>query len=1221
MNKKRLLLVVSAIILLLFLLTSCSFLGGETDKPSGGSGKKVDFTKEMIVRDPTATSGTFVYSGSEIKYVESDFSFEVNGKYPSYKDFDFNYDNNVNVGEKTAKLTITAKDSNPYCKGSVVLYFSIEPASKEASDKTELVTLLADPNYGALSVASEITVGEAETLTVPAQKSLRLTGGANLVNDGTLVIEGSLIVDGSTYYNGGTRNGTFKNNGELLNNGDLTVTALGIVINTGSYLSEKEAQNDGTIYTNSVSIAQKGNGAQYVRRRLQADDVILRFVDGEEYSQERGGVFPTVSTAIDSSFTLTYANNEDVGEATVTVTMAEKDHTYFGAATKTFTVLPGVATVGDYASLRAAHETGRFDRYEITGNIIVPEGEVFTVGSAETINFAGNKLNVCGTLTNNGVIKSCKTSYNAYTSETTVTEYAFEFTVAEGGSYGGTGKLSAEKTTVSASGDFTLDSPVTTTFVSFRQVKGTLNVKSALTTPSLRVDGEAALETSQTGNILCEALSFSGAMNNAGTIAVSGESIFYNNRLLENSGSIAFGAETEFYDLNMDNGGTIVNGGDLFCNKVTSFVSHEGGFDNTDGHVWTYTALEYLSENVTLKKMLSDEIFSLEYDEVLYDGTEKKPGFTLEGSVPDAANYTLSYSAASPKNAGVYTVNVRFTNKKCNYGGNYSATFEIKKATIEVDDRTTLKNVMKNTNYEKIVLTHDIEYVSSYNYIETIYLYEGITLDTNGYAFTLDRTNFNVTGKIIVRNAFGKIGLKFISYDKDTAVYLRNYGVIENEGIVCLTSLSTHYEYNKDSTKPAGTFLNNGELYCGAALISNVPVTSESTGNKYERALLSYIGADFALSFTETTFDNTEKAPLVSYVGSNAAVSASFNYFETAYINNRYAGTAAAIVTPDLLNPYYFGSLELPFTIKRAVKLVESNFLYQSDFNDPSNYCEVKLTQSTTLSATVEVPDDMDVNLSYYRLGFDGSAKLILGENSTLIAEANDSNSFRQNLNSVQKIIVTDDISDRIVLSFNSSCDSGFQRKNGGSSVNPLTVYALSVDLCGHDLENGVVFTNNRRQHYAPYFTVTFENSLHETTTSRIGDPTSEDYGFYQESTNADTRFVFNNVTIAGIRMDGDTSGDKTIIEANDCAIERSRTKSGSTDKSFYALYVNGTMNADTVFNGCTFSANDVNFAYVRSGEHAWNNCNLYAGNIYYGPFDNHAPNIRIDGSLIQNAQ
>ena len=1199
---------------LVVVLCACGALGGSGNKKI----TQVNLTEAMVINNPTQDGGVYVYTGQPVTYPESSFTFEVNGNYPSASDFTYTYENNVNVGTNTAKVTITAKPDNPYCKGSVTFTFSIAPASIEVNTIEEVKSYIDNPNYNDIRLERSVVIEEEDTLTVPEGAVLSTKGNVSLTVNGTFTNNGKIRVNGTTWYQGGSDNGVLYVNGTFINNGSVVVSEQGEVFVAGTFTQNGTVENSGIIYANDSEISKvttKKSGTQYIRNPLSSDNISLYNYPegGAEYSQSAGGYRPVVAIENNAICTVSYENDNRVGVATVTVTAKERDRYFYGSVSQNYTILPGKAFFADYNALKAAIESGNYDRYEMTGanNVVIPAEETLTIRAGEVVNLAGKSLTAYGELINNGTLKCYKND----------TDWTFNITIDEGGSIGGTGNYDNEKINMTVKGDFSLAASQPMTVLTWKQTKGTLTVDSELTVTTFSV-GAIPVVIGENGSLTTETTSASFTLTNNGTFETANTTL-YEAAVVTNTGSVKFGGETNVSNLNMTNNGTFINVGDMFIEKVTSFVNQDGEVNNEDGYIWTYAALENVNENVTVKKKLSAEIVELEYTEVYYDGTSKWPGITLEGSTPVSGDYTIKYAlesspsqAVAPSNAGIYRVTINFTNKKGNYGGSYVTNFEIKRSTINVATTSEFSRATTNVNYEKVIMTADITFDYSNNYYPgSAYLYSGITLDTNGYSLTFIRTNFTINGtaKLIVRAANGNSALTFYNDDKDRAVTFANYGTVESEGIVCLTSRATHYTNfdSSDMTKPAGTFLNNGTLYCGEAGICNVTPKMGSTGVVYERVPLGNLKNDFLTSYSETVYDGTAKEPTVSYGGSDTNVIDFFASFGITYSDNRNAGEAIVTIKPDLMNEKYFEYAELTFTINRAVWTVSGNFLYQSDFDDPDNYYEVKLSQNTTLTATVNVPNEMNVNLSYYTLGFENDARLVLDRDSVLVAEANSALTFTQNFSSVQKIVVTSDISTRIDLSIAISPNSGFRRmkyySSGSSYVNTFEVSQITIDLNGHDLTGGIDFTDNRRSR----FTATFVNSLYLTTTSHIGSASDSNYGFYQHSsTNTDTNFIFNNLTIAGIHMDGNSSGNETVITANDCTIERG--------DSTYALWVRS-INADTNLTNCTLTTGNATIASIQSGDHVWQGCNLTSGNIWYNTTTFHKPRITIDGNQLPN--
>ncbi|MDR0854577.1 MAG: Ig-like domain-containing protein [Clostridiales Family XIII bacterium] len=96
--------------------------------------------------------------------------------------------------------------------------------------------------YGNVTLPCDLTVGDAETLAIPNNRSLTIPNGTTLTNNGSISIIGTTTNDGVL-----TNNGTIKNGGTLTNN------ASGIINNAGSIDStEGTIDNKGTLTGTTV---------------------------------------------------------------------------------------------------------------------------------------------------------------------------------------------------------------------------------------------------------------------------------------------------------------------------------------------------------------------------------------------------------------------------------------------------------------------------------------------------------------------------------------------------------------------------------------------------------------------------------------------------------------------------------------------------------------------------------------------------------------------------------------------------------------------------------------------------------------------------------------------------------------------------------------------------------------------------------------------------------
>lgn len=128
------------------------------------------------------------------------------------------------------------------------------------------------------------------------------------------------------------------------------------------------------------------------------------------------------------NYTISYANNVNVGEAIITITAKEKNKVISGSASVSFEILPAqeILTINSYEALKSAVQHGNNSNVVISSNITIPAGETFTVPEGVTIDCGTNKLTVSGTLVNNGCIRA---DVNSKDSLIDAIDYASEITL------------------------------------------------------------------------------------------------------------------------------------------------------------------------------------------------------------------------------------------------------------------------------------------------------------------------------------------------------------------------------------------------------------------------------------------------------------------------------------------------------------------------------------------------------------------------------------------------------------------------------------------------------------------------------------------------------------------------------------------------------------------------------------------------------------------------
>ena len=119
-----------------------------------------------------------------------------------------------------------------------------------------------------------------------------------------------------------------------------------------------------------------------------------------------GGIKVGDTIIDDENYTVTYSNNINVGDATLTVTAKAKNKIISGSATVSFKIITSLAslTISTFEELKNAIQYGNNGNIEIDSTITIPAGETLTVPEGINIECGLNKIIVSGTLNNNGNI-------------------------------------------------------------------------------------------------------------------------------------------------------------------------------------------------------------------------------------------------------------------------------------------------------------------------------------------------------------------------------------------------------------------------------------------------------------------------------------------------------------------------------------------------------------------------------------------------------------------------------------------------------------------------------------------------------------------------------------------------------------------------------------------------------------------------------------------------
>ena len=378
--KKKLLLacvVIAITLLAMCVCVSCDVIHSLTNMDNSKF-NKVELTEEMIKW--SEATHTYVYDGKPIELSKGDFKCTTNGKYSEFEDFDFTYRDNDKAG--TAVVTITAKETNIYVKGSVTLYYAIVQGHKDVYNYQDLVEILNNNNYKDIDVWNEIIVPKNKTLTIPEWAVLNVGHEHAFIVEGNIINNGEIIVKGGNKSNGGYFYTRLLNKGTITNHGNIVIDARGFLYNSGEIKTKGNGAvvNKGAIYANGNTIENLTNvdNGNIIFRKLITDGGVSVKETVLKFKQNVTEYKPDMEVNV-AKKEIIYKNNTARGEATVTIIADDYDTEYYGSIEIGYTIIKGTATVSSYNQLKQEVSTGNYDEYIAESVIEVPSNETFTL--------------------------------------------------------------------------------------------------------------------------------------------------------------------------------------------------------------------------------------------------------------------------------------------------------------------------------------------------------------------------------------------------------------------------------------------------------------------------------------------------------------------------------------------------------------------------------------------------------------------------------------------------------------------------------------------------------------------------------------------------------------------------------------------------------------------------------------------------------------------------
>ena len=1123
------------------ILSICLFLVGSCLTLSacfGNENNNSNYGKEKLTEEMVNIYGNVCYYdyGNPVMIPDENFKIWVPGHgYADIADFTVEYENNVNVDDDSYVI-ITANADNEYAYGSVRIQFDIYPIDRELNNKAEFDEIYHTSNTRRLLIKCDITVDEGETLSFDRTDCYVLFENDNtnltLTNNGTINIADAFILDRSAQI---LNNGTININ----HGGEMRFYQSAKMLDKGTVNNEGTVNCYGTIYTHDNDIAGVHTGTydghMYVRHRLTSDSFWLSY-DTTEYKDGTTEYKPTVTIAgsiYDRA--VSYSNNTSAGTATVTVSVSEYHPYFYGdAASRSFSITKGEATFETFEELVAKQATGNFDRYKnsslMSSYFTMPTNSTFTLNSDETLSIVNSvsSLSINGTFINNGtVVINPSYGFNLYVYGTLINNNIFTM---QPGKY----SLDSYNRNLYIYGTFKNgdENNYNATIVC-----DNISNHSSQTYNSETFKNYGTFTARKTGQFCYD-------FANYGTITFNNNVTFEESVL--NQGIMYFSENftTTFKKVDISNGGTINNDGDIVCYDNFVKFENDGTFTN-DGHIWTYETLENVSGSITLKKRLSDLNVVLAYDQVDYDGLSKTPTFTIidgeEQIVATGVGYGMSYTytvwnshreendtnKATPKYPGVITATLTIGEGKYNYGGSHSASFTINRVVYETSNQYLLADKLRDKDYSGYKLTSDISLTSASN--TTYNIGEDQTFDSNGNCLTIgNKITLINNGTITLSSTLNPEDLSDCALVISGTGVFGNNGIITNDGVIYVETPSNTFTSTNSIT-------NNGKMY----VFENV--TTQGTGNLYKRKFLENLknNETLTLEYETILYDATNKMPSpVLFVGSTAS-------FTTTYENNLYPSTegnpAVATISVPLFDSAYAGSTSIDFTIERGIKmLTETEYNVYTEGSgtnifDDENYAIYRLGTNTKITrwAVAELPENTTLDLGDYTIDFNGFYNHLTIPTTSHI---------HINVDSAERWVYADGFADQITLTNDIGDSSSTQnyyyneewtRKEHRAYLQWASIFtSVFVDLNGHTIEGQLSL---RTTYPNKTFTITINDSSADKT-GQIGSTGGSTYGLLLDS-NGDRKMnvVLNDIKVMGCKIIYTGTPDNTNLIANDC--------------------------------------------------------------------------------------
>lgn len=673
----------------------------------------------------------------------------------------------------------------------------------------------------------------------------------------------------------------------------------------------------------------------------------------------------------------------------------------------------------------------------------------------------------------------------------------------------------------------------------------------------------------------------SGSVEIAHDLDISGE--------LSLDGDLTYnGTDSDYAVLNSAPAG---NG--VFVNKGILYYQSESYFDtslidNSLGKIYSYRALDGLS-NVVVKYEISDpEIMWSSFQTTQYNASEQYPALRYREDLGSlySSQYRVSYYRDGVKtedliSAGKITMRIEIKLQTENaFRGSAEFEYEILRSEKGVSDASTLESAAKDSNYFRVYLTKNIDSLYS------LEIAEGVEFDLNGY-------NLSVT-KLINRGTtvipFAETAEGYEPLNSDCAL---RFDIIENYGEIVNGSFMAMMPYRSDRgyvATESAIFTNNGVLAVDFAILDEFAAVSgpgEIIARKYASDL------SFELNETVFVYNTAPHTPGYTVTDVSSGDPVSDIVLTEKYSQNVAAGQAKLELYTE--NQTYFSAyyipysyrISLPFTVIRGETVAGDAESLVSAAGD-ANWERITLIGDISLGCTsVALQENVVLDCGEYLLGVDNSVSISVPDTSAILSEVDSLSDFE-----TMKYVATDikllcDIGDNTTVNI----DAAF-----GYSVD------LKVDLNGCAF-NAALIIGAKSAVNGNGVKLRFFDSSAGKTGSITGINGSNEASYAVTTNNGKNNtyveLELENITVYGLNLKSGNSSYKTVsVVATDCEII------GKNDASFAVSTASSNcFGLSAAFYSCDITGSSAVRLFSKEKSIYFADCTVNAYGTYTKPY------------------